>query len=275
MGIATVYVTALPTIAQMVGTNRILRGVAITNPTGDPDAGPREGDAPARARRARARHARDRGRAADRVGDDRVTVVVRAAAMTLAHAPELVRYGSKPHRMLLDDHGGDAAARLAGARRSYEQAVAYLPSRVFIGAERPDVLWDAARPSWGVPPNGASPRGPLRRGARAGRSLRPPAARSTASRSCSSRRASPSGRAARCAATRCSRRHAERVVPAALADIEAAVAGGALPLYDGGELVGSLRGDHDLDDTLSPHVLLENLACKATADARARAAARA
>jgi hypothetical protein len=43
VGIATVYVTALPTIAQMVGANRILRGVAITNPTGDPDAGPREG----------------------------------------------------------------------------------------------------------------------------------------------------------------------------------------------------------------------------------------
>ena len=30
------FVTALPTIAQMVGTNRILRGVAITHPTGDP-----------------------------------------------------------------------------------------------------------------------------------------------------------------------------------------------------------------------------------------------
>ena len=29
-------VTALPTIAQMVGTNRILRGVSITHPTGDP-----------------------------------------------------------------------------------------------------------------------------------------------------------------------------------------------------------------------------------------------
>ena len=28
--------TALPTIAQMVGTNRILRGVSITHPTGDP-----------------------------------------------------------------------------------------------------------------------------------------------------------------------------------------------------------------------------------------------
>ena len=30
------FVTALPTIAQMVGTNRIIRGVAITHPTGDP-----------------------------------------------------------------------------------------------------------------------------------------------------------------------------------------------------------------------------------------------
>ena len=30
MGIATVFVTALPTIAQMVGANRVLRGVSIT-----------------------------------------------------------------------------------------------------------------------------------------------------------------------------------------------------------------------------------------------------
>ena len=34
------FVTALPTIAQMVGTNRILRGVSITHPTGDPDLQP-------------------------------------------------------------------------------------------------------------------------------------------------------------------------------------------------------------------------------------------
>jgi glycine reductase len=31
-----VFVTALPTIARMVGANRILRGVAITHPMGDP-----------------------------------------------------------------------------------------------------------------------------------------------------------------------------------------------------------------------------------------------
>ena len=42
VGIATVFVTALPTIAQMVGANRILRGVAITNPFGDPELGDHE-----------------------------------------------------------------------------------------------------------------------------------------------------------------------------------------------------------------------------------------
>ena len=35
-------ITALPTIAQMVGTNRILRGVAITHPTGDPSLAPED-----------------------------------------------------------------------------------------------------------------------------------------------------------------------------------------------------------------------------------------
>jgi betaine reductase len=34
-----VFVTALPTIAQMVGANRILRGGSITAPVGDPSLG--------------------------------------------------------------------------------------------------------------------------------------------------------------------------------------------------------------------------------------------
>ncbi len=34
------FVTTLPTIAVMVGANRIVRGEAITNPLGDPDLGP-------------------------------------------------------------------------------------------------------------------------------------------------------------------------------------------------------------------------------------------
>ena len=39
MGIPTVFITALPTIATMVGTNRTLRGVAVTNPVGEPGLG--------------------------------------------------------------------------------------------------------------------------------------------------------------------------------------------------------------------------------------------
>lgn len=33
------FITALPTIATMIGTNRTLRGVAVTNPVGDPSLG--------------------------------------------------------------------------------------------------------------------------------------------------------------------------------------------------------------------------------------------
>jgi glycine reductase len=35
-----VFVTALPTIATMIGANRVLRGVAITSPLGDPERSP-------------------------------------------------------------------------------------------------------------------------------------------------------------------------------------------------------------------------------------------
>ena len=51
------FVTALPTIARMVGANRILRGVAITHPVGDPSL------------------------AADEEHDLRVTIVRRALEM--------------------------------------------------------------------------------------------------------------------------------------------------------------------------------------------------
>ena len=39
-GLPTVLITALPTIARLVGANRVVRGVAITNPTGDPTLPP-------------------------------------------------------------------------------------------------------------------------------------------------------------------------------------------------------------------------------------------
>ena len=97
------FVTALPTIAQMVGTNRILRGVAITHPTGDPTlAADDERDLRERIVEPRARDARHRGRARPRSGSSAMTPDRRAAVVSasfvLEHVPDLVRYGSKPSR---------------------------------------------------------------------------------------------------------------------------------------------------------------------------------
>jgi glycine reductase len=39
-GIPAVVITALPTIAAMAGANRIVRGVAVAHPTGDPERPP-------------------------------------------------------------------------------------------------------------------------------------------------------------------------------------------------------------------------------------------
>ncbi len=48
-----------------------------------------------------------------------------------------------------------------------------------------------------------------------------------------------------------------------LTDIQAEVAKGALPLQYQGNIVGCVRKGHDVDENLSAHVLVENLACKA------------
>lgn len=36
------FITALPTIATMVGANRTVRGVAVTNPVGEPSLSPED-----------------------------------------------------------------------------------------------------------------------------------------------------------------------------------------------------------------------------------------
>jgi len=50
-----------------------------------------------------------------------------------------------------------------------------------------------------------------------------------------------------------------------LSEIEAEVKGKkAMPLFHGGKLVGCIRSGHEIDNNLFPHVLMENLACKAS-----------
>jgi betaine reductase len=189
-----------------------------------------------------------------------VTVVIRGASMTLAHVPSLVPYGSKPARDIASDPSGEHAARLVAAARPHPAAVSYAPNRVFVGALAPEELWDLERPYWGISPNGAGPLGRygevldeasfygLLRAVDQFDLVRLEPAFAERARSA-------------LAAHPLLAPHAEAVQGG---DVEAALAGGALPLRHGGEIVGAARADHGLDDSLKADVLLENLASKAT-----------
>ena len=70
--------------------------------------------------------------------------VVKGVRYFLAHAPGLVRHGSKPSREIRKAPGlvEDIDAHL----RSYEEAVAYPPNRAFLGGVYPDRLAEMERP---------------------------------------------------------------------------------------------------------------------------------
>ena len=149
------------------------------------------------------------------------------ASLVLEHVPDLVRYGSKPDR----ERARFAAIR--GKLRTYEEAVAYAPNQVFIGNLRPETLWTMERPWWASRANGASSRGP----------------------------------------------HGEIMGQSDFYDLlgqvdlfglvrlgeNAVEKNGDIPLYLGDETVGAVSRAHDTDSSLTAHVLLENLSCKAGA----------
>ena len=70
--------------------------------------------------------------------------VIRSVRNFLAHTPGLVRHGSKPSRDLMADPG--LANTLSSHLRSYEDAVSYPPNRTFLGSIYPDDLAQLERP---------------------------------------------------------------------------------------------------------------------------------
>jgi glycine/sarcosine/betaine reductase complex component C subunit beta len=143
---------------------------------------------------------------------------IQGCSLVLAHAPDLVRHGSKPTREDVD---------LAGSLRSYEDALGYPPHQVFIGNLHPDRLWGIERPWWQHPVE-PRPDGPFGR-------LIPQ--------------------------SELYRRMGEGDA-FQLFRLDGTNSG--LPIYDGSDLLGSMAGAHDEDESLTAAVLLENLACKAT-----------
>jgi glycine/sarcosine/betaine reductase complex component C subunit beta len=152
-----------------------------------------------------------------------VSAAIHGCSLVLAHAPDLVRHGSKPARE-------EAADKLAPALRSYEDALAYPPHQVFIGNLRPAALWEIERPWWKHPTE--------------------------------AKQAGPFG-------VFVDEQELYRRMQEAdqfqLLKLDGREPGeGGLAIHANGTLLGAMQRAHDLDESLSAAVLLENLACKAT-----------
>ena len=152
-----------------------------------------------------------------------MSAAVHSCSLVLAHAPDLVRHGSKPTRE-------DAAEQIAPRLRTFEEALGYPPHQVFLGNLRPEALWEIERPWWGHPVEAAreGPFGVFVDEEELYRRLEA----------------------------------ADQFQLLRLDGREAA--DGSLPIYRNGDRAGVMLRAHDLDESLSASVLLENLACKAT-----------
>ena len=196
-------------------------------------------------------------------------VVVKDVRYMLAHVPGLVQYGSKPVREL----PRDAALREHfGARlRSFDEAAAYPPHQVFLGARPPEDLWALERPWWRSQADAPS--------VAPDRSFRGPFGELLAETPfygflkiadnfdlvTLSEEFVEEARAALARHPLITPDDLTRLgTGQPLARIEQSAA--ALPLVLGdGRLVGCIRSDHEQDTSLAADVLLENLTCKATA----------
>jgi betaine reductase len=193
--------------------------------------------------------------------------VIRAVSLILAHVPSLVRLGSKPLRVLREVD--EPVEYLRPHLRDWDAARTYAPNQVFIGNLGVDDL--AARPvPWHRHPAADAGRfgpdgeimpedeflgllaacdgfgllaldGELADSARRGLDAHPVVGRE------SGRPAVPTGVTAAVLEERIER---HRATPLVGVD---------------GRLLGAMLPGHDDDDTLTGQVLLENLACKATA----------
>jgi len=193
-----------------------------------------------------------------------VTVVIKEVAYILVNVPDLVRYGSKPFRDIPEKEG--LLEEIQVHLRSYEEVIRYAPHQVFIGNRHPDELNTIPKPWYEhLLPDGRR-HGPfgeimpeeefygwlkgaddfdllwldrdfvgrVREKFAAHLFIREPQVKKLG-----------------------------EGVP--LEKIKEIIhRGAAVPVHYQGKIVGSLRRDHDKDDTLKAEVLLENLIAKAS-----------
>jgi betaine reductase len=192
--------------------------------------------------------------------------IIRGVRFFLAHAPGLVRYGSKPMRDIARDV--TIVDTIGAHLRGYEAAAAYPPNQVFLGHRHPDTLAELPKP-WFENAAVAERWGPhgeimpeeefygllkicdvfdlVHLEAEFVHTIRP-------------------ALAAHALLAQHDLARLGEGVPAATLAARLHDAPQALPLYlRDGRRVGMIHAAHDEDTSLSADVLLENLTCKATA----------
>jgi glycine/sarcosine/betaine reductase complex component C subunit beta len=195
-----------------------------------------------------------------------VQPVMRGVRYFLAHTPGLVRYGSKPRRELAKDAALITA--VAAHLRPYEAAVAYPPNQAFLGAIYPDDLRTYGQP-WFKVSDGGQRWGPHGE-------IMPEEEFYGLLKMCDAfelvwleeafvrevrQRLADHPLITAAELTRLGDGVGGSAIAARLAQSQL-----ALPLYlRDGRVIGCIHAAHDEDGSLAADVLLENLACKATA----------
>ena len=192
--------------------------------------------------------------------------VIRGAAYCLIHAPNLlVHYGTTPAMERRLNPESPYLARLAQHLRSYDAALAYPPNQAYLGRIRPDDLARIPRPWYEHPLEGAE------REARYGE-IMPEDEFLALLRLVDAfdlvrlEAGFAAAMAERLSAHPLWAADAARLGPGVdEAELQKLLAEHAAPLYLGDRLVGVVRRAHEHDETLSSHVMLENLVTKASA----------
>ncbi len=179
----------------------------------------------------------------------------------LAHAPDFVRYGSKPSRELAVDPS--LLEQLTASLRPWEEVVAYPPNQVFIGNLTPAELAEIPRPWFEHLVPDASPMGPF------GRIIDQASLYGLMKLSDDFDLITISEGLAQEALSSLEGifdDRLENITGVPLGEIEALVKDAAgMALYHHGSLAGFMKTVLQEDPSLHAHVLFENLAAKATA----------
>jgi len=193
-----------------------------------------------------------------------MSVVIKEAGYVIIHVPDFVRYGSKPSRDILENNG--LLTEIANHLRTYEEVINYAPHQVFIGNKHPDQLNEIPKPWY---------EHSLREGERQGLFgeimpeeefygwlkiaddfdllwLEPQFVDQIRDKFTAHPFTNES--------------HVKKLgngkPPGKIKEV--IEQGNALPVYFQGKQVGSIRSDHDKDDTLKAEILMENLMAKAS-----------